>query len=130
MKSHWFCFWTFTKLLRLSNTLIVEALQYFGFRENFNYIISTLYSNINSCVSLAQGTSPRFDVKCGIRQGCLISPFLFLIATELLDLFLVNCVNVEVIKIGDSVLTISQLADDTCLFLQHELQVPNVIFMP
>ena len=50
-----------------------------------------------------------------------------MIAAEVLNLFIVNCVKVEGIKIGDNVLTTSQLADDTCLFLQNELQVPIVI---
>ncbi len=39
-----------------------EALQLFGFEENFRNIICTLYTNINSCVSLAHGTSPRFSI--------------------------------------------------------------------
>ncbi len=56
-------------------SFICEALQYFGFKENFRNIISTFYTNINSCVSLAHGTSPRFDINRGIRQGCPIPPF-------------------------------------------------------
>ena len=111
----------------VEHPFIFEALQHFGFEENFRNIINVLYTNINSCVSLAHGTSPRFDVKRGIRQGCPISPFLFLLAAELLNVFMVNCVDVEGIKIGENVLTISQLADDTCLFLKDELQVPIVI---
>lgn len=35
--------------------------------------------------------------------------------------------NVDGVDIDKIVLTISQLADDTCLFLKNELQVPVVI---
>ena len=44
---------------------IFEALQHFGFKENLRNIISTLHTNINSCVSLAHGTSPRFHINRG-----------------------------------------------------------------
>lgn len=43
-------------------SFIVEALQNFSFNENFTNFIGTFYRNINSCVSLAHGTSPRFEV--------------------------------------------------------------------
>lgn len=71
--------------------------------------MTILYTNINSSVSLAHGNSPQFEVKCGIRRGCQISPFLFLIAK---NLYIINCVNVKGIKIGDDILTINQVAND------------------
>lgn len=111
----------------VEHSFIFEALRHFGFKDNFRDMVKTLYTRTNSCVSMAHGTSPRFDVNRGIRQGCPISPFLFLIAAELLNLLIVKCVQVEGIRIGDNSLTISQLADDTCLFLQDDTQVPIVL---
>lgn len=81
-----------------------------------------LYQAVNSCVSLASGTSPWFSVGRGIRQGCPISPFLFLLATELLSL-LIKHSNIQGINIEGNTLIISQLADDTCLFLNNDSQV-------
>ncbi len=96
---------------------IFEALSKFGFGRSFINAIRTLYNGINSCFSLASGTSPRFSVGRGIRQGCPISPFLFLLAAELLSLHIKRS-NIEGINIGGNTLIISQLADDTCLFLK------------
>lgn len=50
------------------------SLEKFCFGELFCSTIKTLYMNGNSSIKLKHGTSPRFDLKRGIRQGCPISP--------------------------------------------------------
>ncbi len=106
----------------VEHLFIFEALSKFGFGRSFINAIRTLYNGIDSCVSIASGTSPRFSVGRGIRQGCPISPFLFLLAAELLSLHIKHS-NIEGINIGGNTLIISQLADDTCLFLKNDSQV-------
>ncbi|KAI2650693.1 hypothetical protein H4Q32_000737 [Labeo rohita] len=106
----------------VEHLFIFEALSKFGFGKSFINAIHTLYNGINSCVSLASGTSPRFSVGRGIRQGCPISPFLFLLSAELLSLHIKHS-NIKGINIGENTLIISQLADDTCLFLKNDSQV-------
>ncbi len=101
----------------VEHLFIFEALSKFGFGRSFINAIRSLYNGINSCVSIASGTSPRFSLGRGIRQGCHISPFLFLLAAELLSLHIKHS-NIEGINIGGNTLIISQLADDTCLFLK------------
>ncbi len=106
----------------VEHSFIFEALSRFGFGRSFINMIRTLYNGINSSVSLASSTSPRFPVGRGIRQGCPISPFLYLLAAELLSLHIKHS-NLEGINIGENTLIISQLADDTCLFHKDDSQV-------
>lgn len=68
----------------LEHVLIFNTFWFFGFGENFKNIISMLYKEINSSVMVAEGTSPRPDVSRKIRQGCGISPLLFIMVVELL----------------------------------------------
>jgi len=58
-----------------------------------------------------------------VRQGCPISPFLFLIATQFLNLHIKESL-VKGISIAGTELFISQLADDTALFLRDVSQIP------
>ena len=40
-------------------------------------IIKELYTGTWCCVRIAEGTSEDFEVKTGVRQGCVLSPLLF-----------------------------------------------------
>lgn len=63
---------------------LFKALQTFGFGPNFVSTIEMFYKDIDSCVY--PNTTKRFPVMRSVHQGCLISPFLFLIVVELLSL--------------------------------------------
>uniref|UniRef100_A0A9J8BAW3 Reverse transcriptase domain-containing protein n=1 Tax=Cyprinus carpio carpio TaxID=630221 RepID=A0A9J8BAW3_CYPCA len=80
------------------------------------------YTNCNSSIKLSSGTSPRFTLNRGVRQGCPISPYLFLIATELPNLHIIES-PLKGITVDDTEVVISQLADDTVLFLKDASQV-------
>ncbi|MGL4561575.1 MAG: RNA-directed DNA polymerase [Brevinema sp.] len=111
----------------VEHAFMYDALRRFGFGPKFVRTVQTLYKNINSNVSLSNGTSPRFVIGRGIRQGCPISSFLFLLVAELLNLYIVHCSNIEGIQIADRTILISQLADDTCIFLKDKKQVPIIL---
>ena len=89
--------------------MITELYKY----EKLKLIETVFLKQMRNTFFLWDGTSPCFDVKHGIRQGFHLSYF-----WELPNflIYLLLTVNVEGIKIGDNVLTISQLADDTCFF--------------
>lgn len=107
----------------LEHKFLFQALTKFGFGNYFCRAVRTLYRNNNSAVKLKFGTSPRFSLSRGIRQGCPISPYLFLIASQLLALHISND-NLQGITIDDKQILISQLADDTTLFLKDASQIP------
>lgn len=86
-------------------------------------MIAMLYTDINSCGPLSEGTCPRFRVVRGIRQGCSISSLLFIVTTELLAITVVNS-NIKGLDINNHKWIISQLADDTTIFLKNKEQIP------
>ncbi len=65
---------------------------------------------------------PRFTLNRGVRQGCPISPYLFLISTELLNVHTRES-PLKGITVYDTEVVIHQLADDTVLFLKDASQV-------
>ena len=110
----------------LEHGFILHALKKFGFGDGFCRTVRTLYENGSSAVKLKFGTSPRFRVSRGIKQGCPISPYLFLIASQLLALHVSNSA-LEGITLAERSIILSQLADDTTIFLRNASQIPPAI---
>ena len=78
------------------------------------------YKDINSLVKINLNNSKRFLINRAVRQGCPISPFLFILVTELLLLKIISDRNFEGISIFGKELKMSQLANDTTVFLKDK----------
>ncbi len=70
-------------------------------------------------------TTKRFNCDRGVRQGCTISLFLFLLAVELLSLNILQNPTLKGISVFGKEFKMSQLADDTTLFLKDQSQIPH-----
>uniref|UniRef100_A0A3B3BAV7 Reverse transcriptase domain-containing protein n=1 Tax=Oryzias melastigma TaxID=30732 RepID=A0A3B3BAV7_ORYME len=110
----------------VEHNFLYRSLQKFGFGNYFCKVIKTLYNNATCSIKLKSGSSPRFDIKRGIRQGCLISPYLFLLVAQLLCDHIKSS-PLQGISIANRSIVISQLADDTTLFLKDSSQIPLAI---
>ena len=49
----------------------------FGINGPFLNLIKALYSKVSSCVKINGKLSEWFDISCGVKQGCVLSPTLF-----------------------------------------------------
>lgn len=103
----------------IEHNFIFRTLDSFGFGPNFKQAITMFYKDINSCVMLYSNTTPRFSVRRSVCQECPLALFLFLLTVETLSIYIFNGNNFE--------LKITQLADDTALFLKDTKQVNSAI---
>ena len=75
------------------------------------------YSDISSCVQNNGWASDFFALSRGVRQGCPLSPYLFLLRAEILGSAVRNDNEIRGFKVLDTESKISQYADDTTLIL-------------
>ena len=98
---------------------IQKSIEMFNFGPNIRKWISILYTNVESGVMNAGFMTDYFKVSRGVRQGCPLSPLLFVLAVELLGLKIRQDQLCRGIKLPDGQeAKISQFADDTTLIVE------------
>lgn len=107
---------------------IGAILEWYGFGQNFVSLVKLLSTDIESCVINAGLSSRYFKPARGIRQGCCVSPYLFILAVEAMATFIRNNQDIEGLGWGgDNVLKISQFADDSTCFLNNEASLTPLL---
>ena len=95
-------------------TLIYKALKYFGFPDKFIKWVRILYTNIESGILNNGHLSKFFKPSRGVRQGCPLSPSLFVITIELLAVYIRHQITIKgITSMNGNSYIISQFADDT-----------------
>ena len=111
----------------LSKSSILYALDCFNFGNVFKNYIQTIISNSLSAVKNGGWISSWFKAERGVRQGCCVSPLLFVLTVELLAIKLRENENIQSLlgnqhTIGKDSKTVSH-ADDITLFLKGKVDL-------
>ena len=101
-----------------------QVLKKFGFKNDFTHWVKILYNNISASVINYGWISENFNIERGIKQGCPLSSLLFIIIAEILSTKIrsskdINGICVNIGHDNKRSLKITQLADDTTLFLKN-----------
>ena len=110
----------------VSKSSIIKCLQLFNFGPYIINMVSALITNSESCVRNGGWYSSWFPCERGVRQGCCVSPYLFLLVAEILSIKLRNseeikgiCINHVNVKLNK----VLQYADDLSLFVKNETEL-------
>jgi len=108
--------------------LIHKALKFFGFKDNLVKWINAIYNNTESYIVNNGHISNKFRLYRGLRQGCPLSPYLFLIIVELLAIQIRKNVEIKGIEIGDYISKLHQYADDTFISILNDNKSVQEVF--
>ncbi|VDO89045.1 unnamed protein product [Schistosoma mattheei] len=64
--------------------ILAQLLRHYGVPEKIINIIMNSYDGLNCKIVHGGQLTNSFEVKTGVRQGCLLSPFLFLLERPVL----------------------------------------------
>ena len=103
-------------------SFIHDTLRSYGFGVSLINWVYTLYSHTESCILNNGWASNFFEIQRGVRQGCPLSPYLFILSAEMLASAIRKNINIKGIYVNGMEIKSSQYADDTTLILDgsHE----------
>ena len=106
---------------------ILSSLKAFNFGPNFIDYIKTLYNDIFTAMINDGYISTWFQPERGVRQGCPISPYLFIHAVETLSSKIREDKTIKGISINGTEIKISQHADDTTCFIRDKYSLKHLL---
>ena len=98
-------------------SFIVKTLHYYNFGPSFILWVKTFYSNASSTIQNNGWSSEFFPLSCGVRQGCPLSPYLFILCAEVLGSAIRKEQSIRGINGLVVECKISQYVDNTTLIL-------------
>jgi len=112
----------------IEHNFIFATLNNFGFGEQFINWIRIMFNKTQSCV-LNNGTATNFfDITRGTKQGDPISPYLFILAIEIMAIMIRENRDIKGFNLDkDTMLKILLFADDTTFFLQNPESLKKVL---
>ena len=108
-------------------SFIQHTLNLFNFGNSIKKWISAFYTNSESSVLKNGFCTNYFKLSRGVRQGCPLSPYLFIVAAEVLAKRIRQDKTFRGITIFGTESKISQFADDTSAFCDNVSSVQNLI---
>ena len=108
---------------------LFKTLNWFGFGNSFQKWIKLLYTDAKACIINNGFTTNYFNLYNGVRQGDPLSPYLFIMAIEVLALNIINNKSINGIKVTDVEIKICQYADDMTFFLSNTNSVRSFKFV-
>ena len=105
---------------------LFHMLKAFNFGTYFINWIKVLYTRPKCCITNNGYASQFFELSRGVRQGCLISALLFILVAEIMSINIRNNQEIHGLTLNNKTITISQLADDTTIFLKDYSSIVHV----
>ena len=96
---------------------VEKTLHHFGFGSSLIKWINLFYRDIQSCVKNNGWSAGFFELSRGLRQGCPLSPYIFILYAEVLATTIRKDNGLKGITVGSTECKLSQYADDTTLIL-------------
>ena len=106
-----------------------HVLETMGFGPGFRHWISLFYTNIESAIVINGWTSPSLHPSRGVRQGCPLSPLLYVLCAEVLACNLRAAPGIKGVQLPNSLeeLRVSGYADDTTVVVTTENSIKEVL---
>ena len=127
-KNIYFCFINYAKAFDcLDHNKLWKTLKEMGIPDHLTCLLRNLYAGQEATLRTGHGTTDRFQIGKGVRQGCILSPCLFNFYAE----YIMRNAGLEEAQIGIKIAgrNINNLryADDTTLMAESEEELKSLL---
>ena len=127
-KNIYFCFIDYTKAFDcVDHNKLWEILKEMGIPDHLTYRLRNLYAGQKATVRTGHGTTDWFQIRKGVRQGCILSPCLFNLNAE----FIMQNAGLDEtqtgIKIARRNINNLRYTDDTTLIAESEEELKSLL---
>ena len=124
-KDVYICFIDYEKAFdRVNHEAMLKCLEDIDVDGKDLQFISYMYWNQTANVRTQNGLSENINIKRGVRQGCILSPVLFNLYT---DIIFRSIQHLQGVVIGGMQITDSRYADDTALLAESEKELQETL---
>jgi len=102
---------------KIQHPFMIKVLERIGIQGPYLNIVKAIYSKPVTNIKLNGEKLEAIPLKSGSRQGCPLSPYIFNIVLEVLDLAIRQQKEIQGIQIGKEEVKISLFADDMIVYL-------------
>ena len=113
----------------INHEYITEILYLFNFGQDLKSWINLFYHSATSCVLYNGYTTDFFPIDRGVRQGCPLSPYIFILGIEILSIAIRNNQDIRGVNIFGKTVKITLFADDCTAMVQSEATMQQFIYL-
>ena len=95
----------------IDRSILFEKLALYGINGKFINILKAMYNNVRCRVRLSRGVTKEFQCNNGLHQGCVLSPLLFSLFVNDLEVYL-SSLYYKGVRVGDKEFYCLMYADD------------------
>jgi hypothetical protein len=113
---------------RLSHQAMHKVLKELEFPDCFKNAILAIYRKCRARVNINDNLTAPFQIRSGVKQGCPLSPLLFILVNEILHCSILNDPEIKGYKINkETHVPNSGYADDTVAIVTNEKEAERVM---
>ena len=101
----------------IDHDFMYRTLRHFNFGNDLLRWTKLFYTDVQSCILNNGHMTEFFNIGRGVRQGCPLSPYLFIICIELLSLSICNNTDIKGININNNEVKNTLFADDATFII-------------
>uniref|UniRef100_A0A2D4ETS0 Reverse transcriptase domain-containing protein n=1 Tax=Micrurus corallinus TaxID=54390 RepID=A0A2D4ETS0_MICCO len=101
---------------------MIQQIYNMNLGTNFEHRINTIYSGQRARIVVNREMTPNIEIGKGVRQGCPLSPLLFILSLEILHRRIRSNLKIKGLKIKGEEFKLQAFSDDMVFFFEDPLE--------